>query len=146
MKSASQPFFVSSRKGREREERCLTTKERPRADLGVSRRSLDHHFCLKFRIIFSRILSKIKSIYIAGKCPGHPFLNFLDPPLNASPLYSAKASLCRREAGEKEKERTRRMMGSPRAFYFSVIAIFIGTPSGSLCGGERCFIQTSENQ
>ena len=25
---------------------------------------------------------------------------------------------------------------SPRGFYFSIIVIFIGTPSGSLCGGE----------
>ena len=23
----------------------------------------------------------MKRIYIAGECPGHPFLNFLDPPL-----------------------------------------------------------------
>ena len=35
------------------------------------------------------------------------------------------------EAGEKENERP------PRAFYFSIIAIFMGIPSGSLCGGER---------
>ena len=108
MKSASQSFFVSSRKGREREERCLTAKERPRADLGVSRGSLDHHFCLK-----------------AGKCPGQPFLNFLDQPLNASLLSSAEVSLCCREAEEKEKESARGMMGSPRAFYFSVLAIFL---------------------
>ena len=26
---------------------------------------------------------------------------------------------------------------SPRAFYFSIIAIFMGIPSGSLCRGER---------
>ena len=104
-----------------------------------------HPFCLKFRIIFSRIIRKIKSIYIAGKCPSHPFLNFLYPPLNASPLSSEEASLCCMDAGEK-KESTRGMMGSPRAFYFSVIAIFIGIPSGShTCGGERCFIQTSKN-
>ena len=30
---------------------------------------------------FYRILRKIKIIYIACKCPGYPFLNFLDPPL-----------------------------------------------------------------
>ena len=30
---------------------------------------------------FNIILRKIKSIYVAGKCPRHPFLNFLDPPL-----------------------------------------------------------------
>ena len=90
----------------------------PRADLGVSRGSLDHPFCLKFHINFSGILSKIKSIYIAGKCPGHPFLNILDPPLNASLLSSAEASLRCREAGEKEKESARAIMGSPARFLF----------------------------
>ena len=34
-----------------------------------------------FSKIFLRILSRIKSIYIAGKCPDHPFLNFLDSPI-----------------------------------------------------------------
>ena len=92
---------MSSRKGREREERCLTTKERPRADLGVSRGSLDHHFFFK-----------------AGKCPGHPFLNFLDQPQNASLLSSAEVSFCCREAGEKEKESARGMTGSPTRFLF----------------------------
>ena len=29
---------------------------------------------------------------------------------------------------------------SPRTFYFSIIAIFIGIPSGILCGGESCFV------
>ena len=29
----------------------------------------------------------------------------------------------------------------PRVFYFSIIAIFIGIPSGSLCGGERIFVK-----
>ena len=33
----------------------------------------------------------------------------------------------------------------PRAFYFSIIAIFIETPSGNLCGGETT-TQVSENQ
>ena len=66
-------------------------------------------------------------------------------------LASAEASLYRREAGEREKEDTRGTMGRgkrrsqvfpsshrpPRAFYFSIIAIFIGIHSGSLCGEER---------
>ena len=66
-------------------------------------------------------------------------------------LASAEASLYRREAVEREKEDTRGTMGRekrrsevfssshrpPRAFYFSIIAIFIGIPSGSLCGEER---------
>jgi len=30
----------------------------------------------------------------------------------------------------------------PRAFYFSIIAIFIGTPSGSLCRGESSCLMT----
>ena len=54
---------------------CEAKNSVPRTDLGVSRGFLDHHFCLKFRISFSRILSKIKSIYIAGKCPGRPPLS-----------------------------------------------------------------------
>ena len=85
-------------------------------------------------------------------------------------LSSAEASLCCREAREKEKESVRGTMGRgkreerplpynlcfsgricgfvvlakpadylvPRALsIFSIIAIFIGIPSGSLCGGER---------
>ena len=66
-------------------------------------------------------------------------------------LASAEASLYRREAVERETEDTRGTMGRekrrsevfspshrpPRAFYFSIIAIFIGIPSGSLCGEER---------
>ena len=66
-------------------------------------------------------------------------------------LASAEASLYRREVGEREKESARGTMGRekrrsqvfpsshrpPRAFCFSVIAIFIGIPSGSLCGEER---------
>ena len=59
-----------------------------------------------------------------------------------SPLSSAEACLCCRKAGEKESARG--MMRSPRAFYFSVIAIFIVILRGSLCGGER--IQNSKNQ
>ena len=66
-------------------------------------------------------------------------------------LASAEASLYRREAVEREKEDTRGTMGRekrrsevfssshrpPRAFYFSIIAIFIRIHSGSLCGEER---------
>ena len=66
-------------------------------------------------------------------------------------LASAEASLYRREAVEREKEDTRGTMGRekrrrevfssshrpPCAFYFSIIAIFIGIPSGSLCGEDR---------
>ena len=66
-------------------------------------------------------------------------------------LASAEASLYRREAVERGKRETRRTMGRekrrsevfssshrpPRAFYFSIIAIFIGIPSGSLCGEDR---------
>ena len=78
--------------------------------------------------------------------------NTLTSPKNSSfSLASAEASLYRREAVEREKEDTRGTMGRekrrsevfssshrpPRAFYFSIIAIFIGIPSGSLCGEER---------
>ena len=66
-------------------------------------------------------------------------------------LASAEASLYRREAVERKKESAWGTMGRekrrsevfssshrpPRAFYFSIIAIFIGIHSGSLCGEER---------
>ena len=52
-----------------------------RTDFGEGRRDRGHPFqCLNF-YYFNTILRKIKSIYVAGKCPGHPFLNFLDLPL-----------------------------------------------------------------
>ena len=67
-------------------------------------------------------------------------------------LSFVEASLCRMEAGEKEKESARGTMGRrkiyerlpsflssllpPRASYFSITAIYIGIPSGSLCRGE----------
>ena len=38
-------------------------------------------FLRNFVLPFQKILSKINRIYSAGKCRGHPFLNFLDPPL-----------------------------------------------------------------
>ena len=39
-------------------------------------------FLVKFCIIFEEFLfNKIKSIYIAGKCPVHLYLNFLNPSL-----------------------------------------------------------------
>ena len=72
-----------------------------------------------------------------------------------SPLSSAKPSLCRRGAGEKEKESARGTMGRGKreerhfpsshrplgAFYFSICTaiFFFEIPSGSLCGGERVF-------
>ena len=61
--------------------------------------------------------------------------------------------MCLREAGDREKrkragddgkgkERKRGPLFTsshrpPRAIYFSIIVIFIGIPSGSLCAGER---------
>ena len=56
------------------------------------------------------------------------------------PLSSAEAFLCCREDGRKIK---RARSARYRAFYFSVIVIFIGIPSGSLCGGERFNINGS---
>ena len=38
-------------------------------------------FLRNFVLLFQKILSRIHRTYSAGKCPGHPFLNFLDPPL-----------------------------------------------------------------
>ena len=53
---------------------------------------------------------------------------FENPVFTALSLSSPGAFLCCREA---------RWEGE-RAFYFSIIAIFIGIPSGSLYGGESC--------
>ena len=78
----------------------------------------------------------------------------------SSALSSTEASLCRREAGRKrKKESAQGTMGRgkgeekpprfpsshrpPRAFYFSIIATFIGIPTGSLCGEERFFCTLS---
>ena len=47
----------------------------------MGRGSRGRHFFFEILYYFYRILRKIKSIYKAGKCPGHPCLNFLDPPL-----------------------------------------------------------------
>ena len=66
-------------------------------------------------------------------------------------LASTGASLYRREAGERKKESTRGTMGRekrksevfpsshrpPHTYYFSVIAIFIRIPSGSLYGKDN---------
>lgn len=38
-------------------------------------------FLRNFVLLFQKILSKINRIYSDGKCPRHPFLNFLDPSL-----------------------------------------------------------------
>ena len=61
-------------------------------------------------------------------------------------------------SGEKEKESSRGTMGGGKreerfppfpsshrsllAFYFSIIAILIGMPCGSFCGGDSCFAIT----
>ena len=74
------------------------------------------------------------------------------PESRLQPLSSVEASLCCRETGEKEKESAEerwegerekkgfRLFPLPiirRALsIFTNIAIFIGIPSGSLCGGE----------
>ena len=75
--------------------------------------------------------------------------------LPLSSAAPAEAALCCGEAGEKEIESARGRMErrkreerlppfpsshrSPRASYFSIIAIFIGMPCGGLCGGDSCF-------
>ena len=56
-------------------------------DLGVGREGLGHPFFFEILCYFYRILRKVKSIYIAGKCLGHPFLNFLDPPMSATYVF-----------------------------------------------------------
>ena len=73
----------------------------------------------------------------------------LDPSW-CTPFSSAETFLCRREAGERKKARARwegkREEARPTfslfplsrfRLLFSIIAIFIGIPNGSFCGGER---------
>ena len=55
--------------------------DRSRVDLGVGRGGRGHPFFLEIVFYFYRIIRKIKSGWQVGKCPGHAFLNFLDPPL-----------------------------------------------------------------
>ena len=47
----------------------------------MGRGGRDHPFFFEILYHSYRILRKKESIYIAGKCPGHLSLNFLDPPL-----------------------------------------------------------------
>ena len=57
----------------------------------------------------------------------------------AVPLFSSEASLCRREAGEKEKNSARGPSSTARFLLFHYRAIFIEIFSGSLCGREGPF-------
>ena len=59
------------------------------------------------------------------------------PRANLFPRLSRSVGTGRREPWER---------GWPRAFYFSIIAVFIGIPSGSLCGGERHIAVSSREQ
>ena len=54
----------------------------PQADLGAGRGDRGHPFFFEILHYFYKILWNIKSIYIADKYPGHPFLDFLGPPLH----------------------------------------------------------------
>ena len=58
---------------------------------------------------------------------------------------SEEASLCCGEAGEIGKESTRGIPIVPcELSIFSIIAIFIGIPRGSLCGGESYQTSTGD--
>ena len=96
------------------------------------------HFCNPFQSTL-----RLNAFEISNTLTSSKTAHSLSPP--------AEASLYRREAVETEKEDTRGTMGRekrrsevfssshrpPRALYFSIIAIFIGIHSGSLCGEER---------
>ena len=65
--------------------------------------------------------------------------------LTTRPLSSEEASLSCGEAGEVGKESTRGIPIVPCVLsIFSIIAIFIGIPSGSLCGGESYQASTGD--
>ena len=85
---------------------------------------------IAFRLSYGVIMA-IEFLIHLKTIRSYPYLN--EPVLVQSPRLSpphAQRPLFCREAGEKEKD-------PPRAFYFSIIAIFIGIPSGSLCKGKR---------
>ena len=68
------------------------------------------------------------------------FSRFITSPSAERPLSSVEASLCSGKVCQKGKESAHPFHLPPRAFSFffvSIIAIFIGIPSGSLYGGER---------
>ena len=78
--------------------------------------------------------SLLGSFYVSGKLPQRPLCA----------LGRLARGKKRKRAGDdgKEKERKRGPLfpsshRPPRAIYFSIIVIFIGIPSGSLCAGER---------
>ena len=43
---------------------------------------------MKFCSILQAFSVKINNIYSAGKCPGRPFLNFLDPPWSSGSIVA----------------------------------------------------------
>ena len=54
----------------------------PEADLGAGRGDHGYPFFFEILYYFYKILRKIKSVYLAGTYRGHPFPNFLNPPLH----------------------------------------------------------------
>ena len=95
----------------------------------TSTERLEYAFIFLRQTIFICIIDQVKMAeYFMAKCW-------------PSALSSGEASLCSREAEEKEKGSTRGTMGRgkspPRTFYFSILTIFTVIPSGSLWGGER---------
>ena len=65
----------------------LLSRAAVKVDLGVGREGLGHPFFFEILCYFYRILRKVKSIYIAGKCLGHPFLNSLDPRMSVTYVF-----------------------------------------------------------
>ena len=63
--------------------------------------------------------------------------------LSLSLSLSQRHSLCCMVGRLGERKRKRAYSHRPRhTFYFSIIAIFIGIPSWSLCGGESYLLQS----
>ena len=112
----------------------------------------------KLIIFFNLVITCKQSRILAVQVLWSPFQSRFTEQFSA--LSSTEVSLCRREAGRKrKKESARGTMGRakgeerslpfpfshrpPRAFYFSIIATFIGIPKGSLYGEERFFCTLS---
>ena len=85
---------------------------------------------------FYRILRKIKSIYIAGKCLGHPFLNFLDPPMSVTYVFGILhfVRLVSRFTFQRKSHGLQGLMGYPKQ---RMVVLCRLRPTGPQAGGLK---------
>ena len=82
----------------------------------MGREGLGHPFFFEILCYFYRILRKVKSIYIAGKCLGHPFLNSLDPRMSVTYVFGILhfVSLVSRFTFQRKSHGLQGLMGYPK--------------------------------